>query len=257
MSESTTETVTSEAVTAEAKPSLTSEQVAQIEAYAPFWEVLKAKATEANKARSDYRAATEGVEEAIARFLNESDDAKVAEFRTYRDKVQEKIAALQAGLSEAESTMTKYASENVAQSDVNADALKEKYTSLRAVTNATEKNIALLLGGDEALLKAGMDHYGIEQVIGIGRTATSKGDTGIIRKRIASATIDGKDVKDSNGKTTLTILAQRLKIDGADLREAYAKAASVESVKDIPNGATHTFKVGEHTVSITTPESDD
>jgi hypothetical protein len=243
----------------EATPDVTAtpEQIAQIEAYAPFWDVLKAKAQEANAARSQYKAATEGVEEAVARFLNESEDPKVAEFRTYREKVQEKIAALTAGLSEAESTMTKYASENVASSDVNADSLKEKYTSLRAVVNATEKNIALLLGGDAALLKAGMAHYGIEQVIGIGRTATSTGDTGIIRKKISAATIDGADVKDSNGKVTFTILASRLKTDGADVREAAAKAAGVESVKDIPNGQTVTFNVGKHTVTITTPESDD
>lgn len=256
------DTKTTETETTEIKPAGTPEQIAAIEAFGPFWDVYKNVSTEANALQRTYSDASKGQADVIDNLLTESDDEKIAAWRKFDDEIAQKIAAFQKSREEARASVKAHAETLVPTvSEVDLDATKSQYLDKRKAANLTAKNILALLGNDEALFKVGIEHYGITEVIGLGRGAQTTGATGIIRRRLESATVDGEDAADSKGKVSFTSLATRLKVDGDVIRNAAAKAANVETVKDIPNGSTVEFTVSAgdktHKVSITLPSSDD
>lgn len=266
MTENATQTVETDAVngsdgTAE-KVTVSPEVIASIEAYAPFWEMYRTVADEANSLSKSYKAATESATTVVDTLLTESDDEDLAKWREFDAKIAEKINALVKQREDAHESAKKHAVTLApAVADVDLDKVKADYLVKRQAANLTGKNIKALLGNDEALFKAGLEHYGITEVIGLSRNSQTVGATGIIRKKIASATIDGENYADANGKVSFTSLATKMKVDGAVIRDAAAKSAGVDTVKDIPNGTTVSFTIvsgdKSHSVTVTTPESDD
>lgn len=262
MADNKTAEVTDETVTAEVTPVGTPEQIAAVEAFAPFWEVYKNVSSEANALNRTFTDASKNAGEVIDNLLTTSDDEKIVAWRKFDDEIAAKIEAFQKSRDEAKASVKSHAETLVpGVTEVDLDATKSQYLDKRKAANLTGKNILALLGNDEALFKVGIEHYGITEVIGLSRNSQTTGATGIIRKRLASATIDGNDAADAKGKVSFTSLATALKVDGDVIREAAAKAANVESVKDIPNGTEVKFSVTSgdktHAVTITTPSSDD
>lgn len=238
------------------------EVIAQVEAYAPFWEMYRTVADEANALSKTYKDATESATTVVDTLLTESNDETLVKWREFDAKIAEKIAALVKQREDAhESAKSHAATLAPAVAEVDLDKVKADYLLKRQAANLTGKNIKALLGNDEALFKAGLEHYGITEVIGLSRNSATVGATGIIRKKIASATIDGADFADGNGKVSFTSLATKLKVEGSVIRDAASKSAGVDTVKDIPNGTTVSFTIvsgdKSHSVTITTPESDD
>lgn len=233
----------------------------KFEKYAPFFTTLKGAADEANAARTKYKDLTKNSSEAIQGAINDSDNEDLVKFRAFRDQATAKIAEIQAKLDEATATANKIASTLVKTADASeVEAAKSAYLDARAAARKVSEAIKALLSDEEAF-KAGVEHYGIVEVVGLGTNSTTTGASGIVRKRLATATVDGKPFADSNGKVTFTNLATHLKADGQALRDAAAKSANVESVRDIPAGASISFAivVGDktHQVTITTPEAEE
>lgn len=239
---------------------LSPETIAKIETYAPFWEMYKTVASEANDLGTRHREASKSESGAIDGVLKESTDEKVVAWREFDAKISEKISELRAKQDEAKASATEHAKSLLPPAE-DTDSLKTEFLAKRKAANLTGKNILALLGDDEDLFNKGVEHYGIVEVIGLSTSAQSKGATGIVRKRIASATVDGETVADSNGKVSFTTLSQRLKVNGDDIRTAAAAAANVESVRDIPAGAEVSFTVNSgdksHNVTVTFPADDE
>lgn len=227
-----------------------------------FWQAWKGVTDEANKIRDDYRARTAKRDDVLKVALESGTDEKVVAYKKFVDAEQAKIDAAQARQREAKATITAYLSADAKEgSKEENEALKTEFLEKRKAANLTKQNILALLGGDEAALKAGVDAYEIKDVgnLGGGQASASTGD--IVRKRLASATVDGKPFADAKGKVSFTTLASHLKASGNDLRTLAATAGGVDNVRDIPNGTTVTFTVkgedGDHTVTITTPDNED
>lgn len=232
--------------------------------FTPFYGILKTVAEEANALRERYNAATKGASEAIDNALTTSEDATLVQWREFDAKIAAQIDAANKRREEAQATAKKHAATLVQTLDEKeVEALKTAYLEKRSAAHLTQQNILALLGKDEAAHKAAMDHFGIVQVVGLGGKSTTSGPTDIVRKRIASASVDGKvlgTTKDGVTKVTLTDVSKELKIDASTLRDVYAAAAKVASVRDIPAGTSTTFTVTSgdksHTVVITTPDND-
>lgn len=222
--------------------------------------IRKALADDLAKIAAERKSVTGGKDAAIQALLNESDDPVLVKWRKDRDELAEKQkkaqeqqdAWLAAAKKQAESLLPE-----VDESKV--DALREAYLTTKKKVTSMDVTLETLLGSPEQVARA-KKAYGIVDVTSSvrGNRTTSTGEE-IIRKRLASATIDGEQVADKKGKVTFTTLAadKRLAgISGDDLRNAAAKAHGVESVKDIPSETTVTFNVtvGNETreVSITT-----
>lgn len=261
MSEVTTAAET-EATEAEVKePVTTPEQEAALAAYDAIWQIFKNVADEANALQKQYTDATKGVDDAVESVLNESEDETITKWREWRKSLVEKIEAAKKSLEEGDAKTKEHAKSLVpAVAETDVDATKAAYLEKRKAADLTGKNLLALVGGDEATFKAGLNKYGITEVIGLRRNSTTTGASDIVRKRIASATVDGEPFADSKGKVSFTTLQTKTGVDGSVLRDAAAKAAGVESVRDIPAGTTVEFTVTSgnktHQVSITTPDAD-
>lgn len=234
----------------------------KFEMFGPLFEILKGAADKANGIAREYKASTGDAQKALDEVLTNSDDKTIAEWRTWNATVQAKIDELVEKQKQAAATTKAHAQTLVPRlSEDEVKGKRDAYLEARKGADLTKKNILALLGNDEAAFKAGVEKYGITEVIGLGGNSQTTGATGIVRKRLASATIDGEAHADSKGKASFTTLSTALKVDGSVIRDAAAKAANVESVKDIPNGTTVSFQVtaGDktHTVTVTTPDNDE
>lgn len=234
----------------------------KFEAFDPFWKVFKVVTDEANALRDKYRALTAKKDDLLKVALESGTDEKVNRYAAFVEAEEAKVKAAQERIKEAKATITTYLSgENAEASKEQVEALKTEFLEKRKAAHLTGQNIKALLGNDEAAYKAGVEAYEVKDVGNLGG-GQAKGGTGdIVRKRLASATIDGKPFADAKGKVTFTTIASHLKASGNDLRDLAAKAAGVENVRDIPNGTTVSFNVTEgdttHTVTITTPDNDE
>lgn len=221
---------------------------------------LAAKASkEGNAHREAYVAATSGKDEAIQSVLNTSDDKKVAEYRDYVARGQAQIEKIQRQLAEAREGILEHAESLAAVSqNGNPDEIKAQYLeSRRQYTDAMDTIKSFLK--DEAEIAKGVEAHKIAPVVGLGKGASAKGATGIVRPRIASAKIDGEAFADAKGKVTFTQIANRLGIENAEFTKAAFAAAGVESWSDLDPetevSITLTVKGKEHNVTVVTPAS--
>lgn len=221
----------------------------------PFIDVAKILADAANAARNAYNSATKKPDESW-KAVSEAhpDHPEVLRFNEYEAKVNEKIAALQAQKSEArKSTILAVTGETSTDvSEDEAKALRDEFIENRRKFRLTRDNILSLLNGDEEALNSAFTEAGIQDVGNLSG-GTSKASTGeIVRLRISDAWVDGEPVSDSNGKVSLTLLAQHLKVNAEDIRTAAAKAGNVDSVKDLPKGedVEFTLTVGDETKTV-------
>lgn len=234
--------------------------MADFKAFDPFWQVYKAVADEANELQAKYVNLTAKSGNVLKAALESGTDEKVQAYSKFVEAEEAKIKAAQDRLKEAKATITAYltgASADASKEEV--EALKTEFLAKRKAAHLTGQNILALLGGDEATFKAGVDAYGVKDIGSIrGGGSTSTGE--IVRKRLATATVDGKPFADAKGKVSFTTLASHLKASGNDLRDLAAKAAGVDNVRDIPMGTTVEFDVTEgdvtHKVTITTPDNE-
>lgn len=222
-----------------------------------FVQALKVLAEGANAARDKYKAATAKADtswKSVAEANADNEDVK--KFLAFEEKVNEQIAALQKKKGEARAaTILAVTGETVTTvTPEEAKALKAEFLDYKRKYKATYDNTLIMVNGDSEALDKAITDAGIVQVNNLGGGSATAHGGEITRTRIASATVNGED----QGKTTFTTLSQTTKVPADDLRIAAAKAANVDSVKDLPKGETFEFEVTNKknetfAISITTP----
>jgi len=196
----------------------------------------------ANAQAVKYRTLVGDRSEAVANVLNTSDDEKVAEFRAWRDKIQEDIRKAQAALEANSEKMYAYAESLIQQTDEDPEAVKAAY--LEARQTATKMRAGLVGFFDEETVAKMYEEQGIEEITNL-RGTKSKGATGIKRPRLLTASVNGEEVS-KDGKVSFTLLAQHItsnigKVSSADLRAAAFKAANTDDLSSLPEGTEVTF----------------
>lgn len=245
--------------TSEVAPVTSPETLAKVKPYEGIFLTLKAQAEKANALSTTYQNATKGQAGILDNLLTSSEDEKIVQWRTWDSQIAAKIAELTAKQSEGKASVKAHAQTLVPSlTEIDLDATKSALLTERSVITQVSKALKALLGHDEVAYKAGIELYGITEIIGVSKSSITVGASGIIRKRIAGATIDGASAADEKGKVSFTTLATALDVKGEVIRDAAAKAGNVDSVKDLPNGTTVSFTIvsGDktHTVTITTPD---
>lgn len=205
-----------------------------LEMYKPVFETLKTVVDKANNLAVRVRTATSGKDEALAVILNTSDDPTIVDYRDKAEKAKAAIAKINEQMAQITEAVKTHAQTLLPGVSDGFDAAKgrEEFMSLRRDATNMRNTIALLLGGDEAKVKAAYDYFGISEVVGLTRNSAVNGPAGK-KPRISAATVDGVEFKDSSGKVTFTLLASHLGADVNDLRTAYFKAAGTEDTKEI------------------------
>lgn len=210
----------------------------------PLADLLKGVTDDANadaKKRKTLLASAKGATDEI---LNESDDEKIVAYRASREKIAAQIKAAQEKIAEMDAQAKAYAETLVPQADEKElEDLRQSYLAKRAKVKTVGGSVLLLLGSDEVAFKRLKDAWGIEDVISSASGKTTSGETGIVRKRLSEATVNGEPIVDNKGKTSFTLLSSKTGIDGDVIRDAMAKAAGVENVKDIPSETEVSFTV--------------
>jgi hypothetical protein len=227
------------------------------EDFAPFFAVWKKVSDDVKGLKDSHASLTAKSDSIVKAAFADPENEAVKKYNAYAADIDAKIAALKAKKDEAKASTTKALVGDIPQATPEeVKASRDAFLEKQKVWRLTHDNILGLLGNDEDALKAGMEAYGIEAVksLGGGKSATTGGD--IVRKRLKSATYNGEDVADANGKVTFTTLSVKSSVSADDLRNAAAEAAGVTSVRDIPNGTTVEFSVGEKSFTITTPDTD-
>lgn len=213
-----------------------------------------------NALREKYLAATSGKDEAIQSVLNTSDDEKIVEWRAYNAKGLASIEATQKKLAEAREAILAKAEELAAVSqDTNPEEIKAEFIDTRKKYSDAIDTITSWIGDDKEEIQAGLDHFKIAPIPGLGRGTKATGATGIARPRISRAVVDGKPVEDKNGKVTFTMVSGHLGIDNNEFQQAAFKAAGVESWSDLDPETEVSFnltvKDKEHAIVLTTNPS--
>lgn len=216
--------------------------------FAPFdamFTVLKAVTDDANADANKKKSLLASAEGKVDEVLNTSDDAKIVAYREQRAKAADQIKAMQERLAEMDSQARKYAESQVPEVDEKTiENLKTSYLAKRQKATDLRKGLLALLGNDEAAFKRALEAYEIVSVISSASGKTSSDATGIVRKRLAEAKVNGESVTDAKGeKTSFTILSNKTGIDGDEIRDAMVKASDFESLKDIPSDTTVSFSL--------------
>lgn len=219
--------------------------------YGAVARTLKKVTDDANADAKKKKELTSADSEQIDSLLNTSDDEEIAKWREWRtehakkiEEAEKKIAAAKETLKEADAK-AKAKAKSLVKGSVSEDdlkALQESYLLKRKKATALKTSL-LVMAGDEEIVKRILQAYGIVDVISSASGATTSNAGEIVRKRLASSTVNGNPVADKNGKTSFTYLSQQTGVDGNDIRDAMAKAANVESVKDIDSGVTVDFTI--------------
>lgn len=227
----------------------------QFAEYDKLLSTLKAVTDDANADAKRRKSLLADAQGKVDEILNESDDEKMIAYRDRRDVLIAKRDEINAALDEMNAQAKEYAKGIVPEvSEETLKSLQDSFLAKRQKVTALRK--AVLVFMDEEEFNAACEAYGIVNVISSASGKTTSDATGIVRKRLSEATLNGEPVQDSKGKVSFTTLSNKTGIDGDLIRESMAKAAEVESVKDIPSDTTVDFSI-EHdnktfTFSITT-----
>lgn len=205
---------------------------------------FKSAADTANKAADEYKSLTADSEKRITDFLNSSEDEQVVAWRAQRDKVQAQIDAAQAKLEEQATKAHEYAESQVTAAEGDPAEVKTRYVEARKTANDLRKALVLLT--DEETVNAAVESAGITEVISLRGTTTKGAATGIRRPRISAAEVNGEEVKNKDGKTSFTILADHVtrkygKVSGDDLRNAAFTAAGTDDLNSLDEGTVVEF----------------
>lgn len=228
---------------------------------------LKSVVESANAIGQRLIAVNSDKSEAINAILDTSDDPALVAFREAYAKGLAQIEAAQAKLAANKESAKAHAATLLPEADADFDKEKAQaeFLTLRREATNIRKALELILGEDA--VKEGIESNGITEVVSVGKTrGASKGASGIVRPRISAASVNGKDVsetdKKGNVKTSFTLLTKALnssfenKVTGEIVREAAFSAAGTKDLSSLPAGTVVDFvvNVGDESaqVSITT-----
>lgn len=204
-------------------------------------QALKAYAVSANEKATRIKAATSGEDEAVKAILNSADEPTIVRWRNAAAQWEEvkrqneaKIAEARAAAEEAAKSL---AAENAGGADFNVEDATKEFLAERQNATLMRKTILALLGNDEAALQSLYEAEGITEVVSL-RGSTTKGAKGVLKPRLASASVDDKAVEPS----TFTMLAKTLGLPLDDVRKAAQNAAGVEDLRE-KAGETISFSV--------------
>lgn len=212
--------------------------------------IWKTAVEDANALGLKIQAATANQDDQVKAVLDTSDDAKVVKFREAKAKVLEQIETLKAQVTNAEANIKEHARTLLPSfdADFNVEEAKKEFAAKRK--NANDARKALLMFVDEETLNKVAQEHGIVEVVSVRGTGVAKGQTGIRRARLSSATHNG-NVVEKDGKVDFTLLAKESKVSADDLKAAAYKAAGTDDLNSLGGGAVVNFTVGDNQFSVT------
>lgn len=231
----------------------TEETIVVPTAFDAMFTMLKAQVEEANAIGEKVKTATTTSKTAIDQIINESDDETLVSYRESVEKAQAAIKAAQEKLDAKRKAAEEHAKTLIpgVGDGFDVDAAKAEFLEKRKVITSMKTALKGLLGNDEKVLDAGLTKFNISEVIGLTRGGTTGGGTGAKKPRLASAVVDDLPVANKEGKTSFTTLAQHLKADVNELKNAAFKAAGTDDFKTIQGQeVSFSFKVGDKTHNV-------
>lgn len=205
----------------------------------PLVEKFVSLVEKANEIANRFRAETGSQDEKVEAYLNSTDDENIVKNRQWIAEQREKIAAVEAAISERENLLREAALAAVSEnSDFDADAAADEFLSLRKEINAMQK-------GFEAF---GMEVPEVEQIVSLKqRTTRARGNgpgTGVSRSSFSAITVEGEPLEKPTFSVAAQVISKRYgKVTAGDLRQSLANAHGDVSEKI---GETFTFS---HTVT--------
>lgn len=196
-------------------------------------EMIRTATDAANAVAQRVAASTVNVNKQVHDILKGEDttDPVILKWRAY----DEEIAAKR---EQARAKAEAYAKENMLNveslSDEEREAAKSEYDMYRTQRNSVLKAL-------EAMPGFNADEHNIADLLTFsGRKGSSGGaGTGGKRPRLASATVNGEEVANEDGKVTFTLIAQHItkdsgtKIGPRDLQEAAFDAAGTDDLSTV------------------------
>lgn len=203
---------------------------------APVVAVLSAKVNDANAIATEIKTATSVDKDAVKKILSESDDSEIVTYRKQRAKYSEALAQVQAKLKDLDDSAKSHARTLMpgVSEDFDLETKRDEFLAIRKTVTESKKFLLSILGNDKDALDALLKDNGIAEVINISGSSKSGNVTGIKRPRIVSATIDGENFADKNGKVSFTTLAKELSADVNVIKDAAFKAAGTDDFTTIP-----------------------
>lgn len=183
---------------------------------------------EANAIAKRVKAATEGIDEQVAEYIEES--SELAEFRQWRDDTLAKIAEVNARLKEESDKAEAHAREAIGQDlDIDVEEEKAKYLSLRS--EVTKKRTALGQFFDEDVIAEAMADT--EELIGF-KGARRGGSGGTPRPRLEAASVNGAELTKPTFSEIAKVLKEVAKVDttAGDLIKVALETAGVKEWND-------------------------